>query len=501
MARERQLTNLPSLGEVVGRYRILGEIAHGGMSAVYSASFAEEKDFERIFAVKFLLPHLATDATHVDMFLDEARIASRIQHRNVVQVFDVGQDEGVSFLVMEYLEGQPLSVLATRSWDAGPPLDVQLACHVMAQAAAGLHAAHTAKGRDGEPLEIVHRDFNPHNIHVGYDGTVKVVDFGVAAARGRRTQTRSGEIKGKLSYMAPEQISLLHPTTAATDVFALGITLWELFVGRRLFSGESDARTLWNVMNREVPDPILERPELPEGIRSLIMACLSRDPMDRPRSAGLVASELQRHSRLDDGERLEAVMDRLFGREKSESANLRDEAVTISMSLGPLHPPQRSRWPVAAGLVAGVVVTGVLGAAVATLALPSSSAPEPDSTSMSALEEPPREPETTGEAEPAPSEGLRETPAGPATEPPADAVSERRGESDPEMDSESEPEVASAIGMQATQMRARRGDDRRARMNRRATSSERGMGMATEGSSAGEVQGGGGLLDFRVRAP
>ncbi len=191
------------------------------MGSVYAVRRRTRSGFDKLLAMKVLHPQLAGERRFVDMFLDEARIAARIEHPNVVTTLDVIDQDGQPLIVMELLRGRSLAALLKK--DPGAPRHLLYA--ILAGAAEGLAAAHDATSADGQPLHVVHRDVSPHNIHVGYDGQVKLIDFGVAAARGRLTSTRTGELKGKLAYLAPEQI-MQGTLDRRTDLFALGIVAW-----------------------------------------------------------------------------------------------------------------------------------------------------------------------------------------------------------------------------------------------------------------------------------
>lgn len=274
-----QLGYLPQIGETIDRYVVLAELAHGGMAAVYAVG-RSTGHFDKLLAMKVMLPHLVGEKQFVDMFVDEARIAAHVQHPNVVQVFDVGQHKDTPFMVMEYLRGQSLSAVRRRvQLTAGESLEI------LARAAEGLHAAHETRDRTGAPLGVVHRDVSPQNIHVGYDGSVKVVDFGIAAAQGRITQTRTGEVKGKLSYAAPEQLRSGRVVDRRLDIWALGVIAWEMLAGQRLFKGESDVDTMYNVLNK-TPARLSG---VPAEVAEIVASCLQRNVDLRPANASEVA--------------------------------------------------------------------------------------------------------------------------------------------------------------------------------------------------------------------
>ena len=268
----------------LGRYVLYEAIAAGGMATVHIGRLQGAVGFSRTVAIKRLHEHLARDPEFAQMFLDEARLAARIRHPNVVPTLDVVSTQGQLFVVMEFVQGESFSrllkVSAERRRLAPPPVVVTILCSALE----GLHAAHEATGDHGEPLHLVHRDVSPQNILVGTDGVARVVDFGVAKAAGRVQETRAGQMKGKLAYMAPEQISGA-PIDRRTDVFAAGIVLWEALVGRRLYLGEHDGQTLAKVLAGGAPPPSSLVRGLPPSLDAVVMRALSPSPADRFASA------------------------------------------------------------------------------------------------------------------------------------------------------------------------------------------------------------------------
>jgi len=267
-------------------YEVLFEIARGGMGVVYAAR--SKSTASSTVAIKLMSENAIEHRKHVDMFLDEAWIASCVKDEHVVEVLDAGEHEGLPFLVMEYVPG--VSLLEVMRADRKPPIDV--VCAILAATARGLHAAHETLDPDGVPLHIVHRDVSPHNVLVGFDGRVKVTDFGVAAARGRRTQTTSGEIKGKLSYMSPEQITREQTTDRRADVWALGVIAWEALAGRKLFTGADDAQRMFAVLRHPIPDLSEVAPSTPEPVVRIVMQALTRSPDARVATADAFARGL-----------------------------------------------------------------------------------------------------------------------------------------------------------------------------------------------------------------
>jgi serine/threonine protein kinase len=278
-------------------YRIVAELARGGMAAVFLAVYEGSARPREIVAIKVVHPHLAYDPDFVAMLADEARIASSIGHPNVVEIreFKLGRADGRNYIVMEYADGETLAMFLKHA-SRGKRLRTALAASIAADTAGGLHAAHELRGPQGEPLNLVHRDVSPQNIIVTYDGGVKLTDFGVAKATGRIQRTQPGEIKGKLAYMAPEQ-AFGREVDRRSDVYALGVVLYELAMGRRLFGGKTDADTIRNVMQHNIVAPRTIDPEFPEGLEQIILGMLSKEPLDRFQTAGAVERALRGYLR------------------------------------------------------------------------------------------------------------------------------------------------------------------------------------------------------------
>jgi len=305
-----------AVGTTVGRYELVHRLGHGGMAAVFLGRATGRAGFEKLLAVKVIHPHLAAEPEFVEMFLDEARIAARLHHPNIVEIHDLGDDEGVFYMVMEYVEGETLAAVLRQLRKEDRLLPLSAVLQIMADSCAGLAAAHDLKHADGEPMHLVHRDVSPHNLLVGMDGRVKVVDFGIAKATGRRSSTRTGQLRGKLAYMSPEQAggkSIDH----RTDLFALGTVLWELLTNERLFVAETESETLARVTTCEVPDIREHREGLSDGVVQVVERALARDPDERYGSAHDMLRELRSLLRgLEDDveprEDLSTEMKRLF---------------------------------------------------------------------------------------------------------------------------------------------------------------------------------------------
>jgi tRNA A-37 threonylcarbamoyl transferase component Bud32 len=275
----------------VGRYRLLRKLASGGMAAVFLASLDTQGGVTRWVAVKLAHPHLSEHRRFVEMFLQEARVASRIDHPQVCAVLEYGESPQGAFIVMEYLHGQPLSaVLKRRERGALTPMVI---ARIVADAARGLHAAHELRDAHDEPLGVVHQDVSPQNILVLYEGGTKVVDFGVARCNEALSdETRTEELKGKAAYMAPEQFRG-RAIDRRVDVFALGVVLWEALTGVRLFKRENDLATMAAVIAGEVPPPSTVSERCPAELDAIVLRALAAEPADRFPSAEAFADALE----------------------------------------------------------------------------------------------------------------------------------------------------------------------------------------------------------------
>ncbi len=276
----------------IGRYALYNEIASGGMASVHLGRLVGPVGFARTVAIKRLHPHLASNEDFVTMFVDEARLAARIQHPNVVAMLDVVLLPPELFLVMEYVHGESLARLARAARKRGEAIPVRIASAVMIGALHGLHAAHEAKNERGEPMHLVHRDVSPQNVLVGVDGAARIADFGVAKATGRLQSTTEGQLKGKAAYLSPEQVAG-EKLDRRTDVYAASVVLWELLAGRRLFHADNALATMRLVMERKIELPSQHNPSLPEGLDAIVMRGLASDPDERFSTAREMAIALE----------------------------------------------------------------------------------------------------------------------------------------------------------------------------------------------------------------
>jgi serine/threonine-protein kinase len=408
--------------QAIGRYLLFGEIASGGMATVHLGRLNGPAGFARTVAVKRLHPQYAKDPDFVSMFLDEARLAARIRHPNVVPTLDIVETDGEIFLVMEYVQGASLSRLLRAAGNAQTPPDPWLVATIMSGVLHGLHAAHEAKNEQGEPLEIVHRDVSPQNVLVGIDGTPRVLDFGVAKAVGRLQTTREGQVKGKFAYMAPEQIYGRNVTRQA-DVYSAAVVTWEALTGRRLFVADNEAAIVNAVLHDPIPKPGDVVRDLPRELDDVVMRGLERDVTRRWATARDMALELERLGGIAPASEVGRWVDSLVHTELAERqsriaeiesssspelpslslpasldvtidvTNVHSDVSSIAVAPVLSHPPRppRGRFAMAAGLfVAGALIALTLAlmatrdrppAGAAAAARPSGSTSLPAATS------------------------------------------------------------------------------------------------------------------------
>ncbi|RYE89305.1 MAG: serine/threonine protein kinase, partial [Myxococcales bacterium] len=338
-------------GQTIGRYEFLIPVAEGGMASVWAARMKGTRGFQKNLAVKMMLSSLSDNPQFEQMFLDEARIASKIHHPNVVEIFDLGEESEVLYIVMEYIDGEPLStVFRTAQKKQGVPLPIAL--RIISEACAGLHAAHELLDDSGELLGLVHRDVSPQNILVSYDGAVKIVDFGVALAEGRNSdKTSAGTVKGKAPYMSPEQ-ALGRPLDRRTDIFALGIVLYHLTTGRHPFRADTDILTLHNIIENEPPAPSSIVASYPRPLESVVLKAIEKNADKRfqtmeefelaiervmpPSNARIRSSDVARFVRETVGERGERRREALRSAVRLADERLQNELDTAKLAARPL---------------------------------------------------------------------------------------------------------------------------------------------------------------------
>lgn len=316
------------LGQPLGRYVLGTLLGSGGAASVYMARLDGPQGFDRVTAIKLVHEHLLTDRDFIAMFLDEANLACRLQHPNIVHCYELCQDEQALYLAMEYLQGQPLSRIYQRAQEWRQPLQYALVAWIGARAAEALAYAHDLRDDAGKPLGIVHRDVSPDNLFITYDGQVKLLDFGIARAAGRRSQTNLGQLKGKFRYMAPEYAMGLE-FDGSLDIFALGATLYEAALGIPAFGGDEQV-ALRKIVAGELADPREVRPDFPAPFWKVLQQAMAARPEQRPRPAAQLARALDGVAGLTQAQGralLSSAMRRLFpdemGAEASDIAELR----------------------------------------------------------------------------------------------------------------------------------------------------------------------------------
>jgi eukaryotic-like serine/threonine-protein kinase len=282
-----------SSGSPLGRYELLLPIAKGGMAEVWAARLHGTRGFQKVVAIKTILSGAIDDARMEEMFLVEAELASKIHHPNVVGTIDLGEHEGVLYLVMEWVDGESLNVLMQKAAaQGGVPLPIGV--NLIGQACQGLYAAHNLRDDEGHLLGVVHRDVSPHNLLVTFTGTAKVVDFGIAKATSLASSTEVGEVKGKFAYMAPEQVRA-QAVDARTDLFALGILLYQITTGKHPFRGENPGETLQNICAERGPTPPSAfLPDYPAELEAVVLKALAKNPDQRFSSANEMLTALER---------------------------------------------------------------------------------------------------------------------------------------------------------------------------------------------------------------
>ena len=318
-----------------GRYELLMNMSQGGMATLYLARISGPEGFEKLLAIKRIHEHLSHRKEFVKMFLDEARIAARIQHPNVASIYEMGSVEESYFIAMEYVHGQNVTDLLRALIRQKVKLRWPFAAKLVMDAAAGLHAAHELKGPTGEPLNVVHRDVSPQNLLVSYEGHLKVVDFGIAYAAERLVETKTGTLKGKAAYMSPEQ-ACAKPLDRRSDIFSLGIVLHEAVCLKRLFRTDNEAATLLKVRDAEVPSPRSIRAEVPTELEEIILKCLAKEPEDRYSTAGELAEALEEvmvsKGEMISSARLSKMMKRVFYDKKK----IKDKQIEQALAGKPL---------------------------------------------------------------------------------------------------------------------------------------------------------------------
>ena len=319
-----------------GKYFLLERVNVGGMAEVFKAKATGVEGFERLVAVKRILPSIAEDEEFITMFVDEAKIAVQLTHANIGQIFDLGRVDGSFFIALEYVHGKDLRAMFNRTRQRGEVLPIPLSCYVIMKLCEGLDYAHNKHDSSGRFLNLVHRDVSPQNILVSYEGEVKIIDFGIAKAAGKAGRTQAGILKGKFGYMSPEQVQGLE-IDRRSDVFGVGICLYELLTGERLFVAESDFATLEKVRAVDIMPPSTYNRRIPEELEQIVMRALARDREVRYQSALQLHDDLQAFmhtsGNLFSRKDLGSYMHRMFASE-IEKESARDQELERAQEQG-----------------------------------------------------------------------------------------------------------------------------------------------------------------------
>jgi eukaryotic-like serine/threonine-protein kinase len=308
------------MGARLGRYEIFGMLGEGGMASIYLGRLRGAEGFERAVAIKVLRKDVAHDTEYLRMFVDEACISAKLAHPNIVQIFELVREDGQLFMAMELLLGRPLADVWSECGARGVRLRPDVVAWIGARIAEGLHHAHELKDASGAMQNLVHRDVNPSNVFITYDGHVKVIDFGLVRATERLSRTATGIVKGKIAYLSPEQ-TMARPVDRRSDIFSLGATLWELSANRRLFRDETDVDTVNAIREARVEDPTRFVPGYPSLLWLVLRRALAKEPDDRYATAADFAKDLDGVARAD-GSILQAaaladIMSALFGDDRT----------------------------------------------------------------------------------------------------------------------------------------------------------------------------------------
>jgi TonB family protein len=284
--------SVPSDQDRFGQYQLMEKIALGGMAEVYKARMSGVDGFQKIVAIKKILPHMAASEDFITMFADEAKLAAQLNHPNIIHIYDLGKVDNSYYIAMEYVEGRDLRSILKTGAEHGLPLPAELALFIASKLAAALDYAHRRKDYEGRDMSLVHRDVSPQNVLISYEGDIKLCDFGIAKAASKSSQTQIGALKGKLQYMSPEQASG-KTVDRRSDIFSLGSVLYEMLTGEKLFAGDSDLTILEQVRTAKVEPPSVKNPDIPKKVDSIVLKALGRDAEDRYQNASDFQRDLE----------------------------------------------------------------------------------------------------------------------------------------------------------------------------------------------------------------
>jgi serine/threonine-protein kinase len=320
-------------GTRFGKYNLLHRIAVGGMAEIFLARQEGLEGFEKTICIKRIRPHLSKQRNFVNMFLNEAKLAAQLSHPNIVQIYDLGKISDSYFIAMEYISGRDMSRIVPKAEKMGIPFPMIYALRIASNVCEGLYYAHTKTDTFGNPLNIVHRDVTPENILVGFNGTVKIADFGIAKANTQLEQTRAGEIKGKLSYMSPEQC-MGEQLDQRSDIFSLGAVVYEWITGYKLFTGENEMAILKAIVDGKIYPPSYFNENVPEPVEKILMKALAKDKNHRYQSAWDMQFDIDTYlasceftpSNIHLSNFLKQIFEDEIEREKMRLIRLRDES-------------------------------------------------------------------------------------------------------------------------------------------------------------------------------
>lgn len=321
-----------------GKYLLLERINVGGMAEVYKAKAFGVEGFERILAVKRILPNMADDEEFINMFIDEARIAVQLGHSNIVTIYELGKFENQYYIAMEYVAGKDLRQILDRFRKNETTMPIEMSAYITSCICNGLDFAHHKRDASGRPLHVIHRDVSPQNILIGYEGAVKITDFGIAKAEDRASKTQAGVLKGKFAYMSPEQVRGLE-IDLRSDIFAVGILLYEMLTGKRLFIGESDFATLEKVRNAEVTPPQEHNPKIPDALQAIVLKALAKERDERYQTAAELRDDLQQFiiqdSSVFTGNKLSEILKQEYRSEIDIEGRKNEEFLRLQPSIQP----------------------------------------------------------------------------------------------------------------------------------------------------------------------
>lgn len=322
-------SDIDTPGGPIGQYYLLDKIAQGGMAEIYKGLAYDLHGIKRTVVIKKILPHIAAHREFIDMLVTEAKLAVQLSHGNIAQTYDLGKVGDDYFMVMEFVDGRSVSQIMRKSAQMGEPIPLPIIAYIISEIAAGLNYMHSRNDANGRPLHIIHRDMSPQNAMVATDAAVKIIDFGIAKAVTKIEITDAGVVKGKFAYMSPEQASG-DPLDSRSDIFSLGVILFEMITGRRLFKGKDNQETLRNVRRANVPLPSLYRPEVPEELNRIVLKALAQKRDNRYARASDLRDELIKflHQHFPSFQSMEITgyLQRLFAQEDADAQS--DDAKT-----------------------------------------------------------------------------------------------------------------------------------------------------------------------------